>query len=404
MIHVTSISISPHSLYINRGDTVTLTAYNQDNIAVPVTWKDYPNGNVLATNSSTYTFSTTNSTPYGDYVFEVFHDGRDTSWAYASIEVQPHSISVIPQNEVVEVGDTITFTLLTDMGDSCDGRWLLNNQLDNIVIGPTCTITVTADMVGSNFYRVIYYGNKDLQTYAYFTVTDNGTEEPEPSSEPSPEPSPEPSGDWVTIPDMNASQSTQTNTILSAITEAVQEIKTAVQNDSRIYDLFTQSFVYHNFDFNTGKLSAQGITLNGFVPTFNHFAQNVEQYLGMLVDVRASEDEEEVKSETKGFLSILSDLFKADENTGKAEANTDDMNTIFDVGDDVKVYFSTGGNIGDIATIINSSDTWSWFGDEVAAEIDSVPSTYSRDCIENYYYKNYSEFYANVLGREWGDS
>lgn len=310
------------------------------------------------------------------------------------VVVAPEYITITPSSSSVAFNETVTLTSNYNDGSVCNAHWYI---ADEQVASNQSTYSPSFSSAGEYTVTAKWSYYPLIETTAVITVNDNGGSTPEPS------------GDWVTNDQMDASQNAQTLTIVNSIKSestliqaAIKSLETTLSN-SQIYQLFTQSFTFYNFDFATGQLSTTGVTLNGFVPTFNYWAQNVEKYLGMLVDVRASEVEEEVKEETSGFWDILLGFFKPKDNGDEATANTDDMNTILGIGDDVQGYFDAGGNIGDIDSIINSDDTWAWFGDEVAADIDSVPVTYSRSApvIEDYYSKAYSDFYSNVLGREW---
>ncbi len=307
--------------------------------------------------------------------------------------------------------------------------WYVNDVLQNDVQF-TATFSYTFDTAGTYVIKAYsYYYDDPIYNTSTVTVTadDSGTTDPDPDPEPSespdpdpepsesPDPDPEPSddggettGDWVTNTQMNTSQSSQTSTIIASIESestiiqnAVKSLETTLSN-SAILDYLKQSLTFRDFDFATGELSTTTNTYEGIVPLFAHWAQNVEEYLGILVEARGNEVEESVKEQTTGFWDILLGLFKPKDNGDKANANTDDLNTVLGIGQDVQSYFDAGGNITDFASVFNSEDTWAWFGDAVASEIDNVPSTYSREIIIDYRAEVYNEFYQNVLGRNWG--
>lgn len=317
------------------------------------------------------------------------------------VVVEPEYITISPETSDVEVGDTVVLSSYYDNGERCYSHWYIDGEQ---VSNNTTSYTFTADSIGTTVITAKWSFYPNVTTTASVTVADSGTTDPDPE----PSESPELDNDYVTNPEMDASQSAQTSTIIASIESESNIIQSAIKSleatlsNSAILDYFKQSLIFRDFDFATGELSTTETTYEGFVPLFGHWAQNVEKYLGMLVDVRASEKEEELKENTGGFWDILLGLFKPNSETGKATANADDMSSILGIGSDLQGYFDAGGNIGDIATIINDEETWAWFSDEVAADIDNVPVTYSREPIVDYRAKAYSEFYSNVLGRDWG--
>lgn len=381
-----------------RGQSSTLTAVDNNGNAVYCNWYDYNSNTLLASNSTTYNFTVPSSAAYGVYTVKAVYVDDISIVAVKPYAVYPVEYRITPTTASIKTGESVTFRTFDGYGSSVRSWWYLDGNLLNVPDNDTqCTITFPD--AGTYTVTAECYYNYSLTSVASVTVTVGDDTESDIT----------PNGDYVTNDQMNASQTSQTSTIVnsiknesSIIQSAIKALETTLSN-SNIYQLFTQSFTYYDFDFATGKLSTNGVTLNGFVPTFNYWAQNVEKYLGMLVDVRASEIEEEVKAESSGFWEILLGFFKPMDNGDKATANTDDMNTILGIGDDVQGYFDAGGNIGDIDSIIKSDDTWAWFGADVAADIDSVPVTYSRSApvIVDYYSKVYSDFYSNVLGREW---
>lgn len=358
----------------------------------------------LDTNTATYTHTIPSNETYGGYFIEAVAVADTSITASTFVIVAPEYIFITPASVSVSTNEAVTLTAKYDDGTDCPAHWYIANaQVANTQITYSPSFTTEGEYIVTakwSYYPLI-------ETTAVITVTDSGSTDPDPE----PSPSPDPSDDYVTIPDMNASQNAQTSSIIASIeaeSNIIQSAITALEttlSNSRIYDLFTQSFMFYDFDFETGDLSTTGNTYNGFVPTFNHWAQNVERYLGMLVEVRASKVEEEVKEETKGFWDILLGLFTPKENGDKATANTDDVSEFVSFGDDVRSFFDTGGNIDDVVTVLNSDSLWLWFTDEAAADLDTTITTFGRgEPIKDFYGESYSNFYENVLGREWGDS
>lgn len=324
------------------------------------------------------------------------------------VVVEPEYITISPETSDVGFGDTVVLSSYYDNGDRCNSHWYIDGEQ---VANNTSSYTFTADSIGTTVITAKWSFYPNVTTTASVTVTDSGTTDPDPEPSESPEPSPEPDNDYVTNPEMDASQSAQTSTIIASIESESNIIQSAIKSlentlsNSAILDYFKQSLIFRDFDFATGELSTTETTYEGFVPLFGHWAQNVENYLGQLVADKGNEKQEAVKKETAGFWDILLGLFTPNAETGKATANADDMNSIVSFSSDIRGFFNTGGNISDFVTVVNDDSTWAWFSDEAAADLDTTVITYDRcEPIRNYYAENYSSFYTGVLGREWEGS
>lgn len=317
------------------------------------------------------------------------------------VVVEPEYITISPEISDVEVGDTVVLSSYYDNGERCYSHWYIDGEQ---VSNNTTSYTFTADSIGTTVITAKWSFYPNVTTTASVTVADSGTTDPDPE----PSESPELDNDYVTNPEMDASQSAQTSTIIASIESESNIIQSAIKSlentlsNSAILDYFKQSLVFRDFDFATGELSTTETTYEGFVPLFGHWAQNVENYLGQLVAGKGNEQQEAIKKETAGFWDILLGLFKPNAETGKATASADDMSSIVSFSDSVRGFFNTGGSITDVVTILNSDDIWLFFSDEAAADLDTTVTTYGRkEPIHKYYAENYRNFYTEVLGREW---
>ena len=76
------------------------------------------------------------------------------------------------------------------------------------------------------------------------------------------------------------------------------------------------------------------------------------------------------------------------------------------MSDDVLGYFETGGQVGDINTVVNDDSTWLWFTAQTAADLDTTGSSLALADTEfesevDSYTQWYASFYRDVLGRDY---
>jgi hypothetical protein len=152
-----SVSISPSSSILDIGQSVTLTASENQSQTYTFSW--YLNGKSVGSNSSSYTFTPSSAGSYSIYVNATAGSSTvKSNTATVTVDNAP-TVSISPSSEKVNVGTTINFQSTVSGGTGTFSYlWYLNG---------TKTTTVTST------YSFTPTGNATY--YVYVVVNDTGT-------------------------------------------------------------------------------------------------------------------------------------------------------------------------------------------------------------------------------------
>lgn len=145
--------------------------------------------------------------------------------------------------------------------------------------------------------------------------------------------------------------------------------------------------------------------VGGFIPLLNTHLNWLGENLGHLAFMFASDDDISLKADSQPVLDEVTDTVFGT-GSGKVKLDVSNVSDLTGMSDDVLGYFETGGQLGDINTVVNDDSTWLWFTAQTAADLDTTGSSLSLTydetdyCIDSHT-KWYSLFYRDVLGRDY---
>lgn len=143
-------------------------------------------------------------------------------------------------------------------------------------------------------------------------------------------------------------------------------------------------FSWQNYNLETHELdSAQSLT--GQNALFGTAFQSIEENLGRLTYVFASDDEIELRDEADPSVNQFRDSFGG----GASVSDVAQMKSTFD---DVETLLDTGFDIDDLFDSFNDDSSWlSWFTVDTASSLDSTPSVLTVGDDDPYNHYAYQE-------------
>lgn len=149
------------------------------------------------------------------------------------------------------------------------------------------------------------------------------------------------------------------------------------------------SFSWQSYNLDTHELDSVQ-TLTGQNQLFQTAFQSIEENLGRLTYVFASDDELELRDEADPGVASFKDAFG-----GGAKAK--DIGQMKNTFNDVETMFDTGFSINDFFDSLGSDDSWlSWFSAETAYALDSTPAVMTVGDEDPYNHQAYQDHLAAV--------
>lgn len=147
------------------------------------------------------------------------------------------------------------------------------------------------------------------------------------------------------------------------------------------------------------------VNATGLGPMLRVALGNVGENLAKLAFMFAADDDVQLKADSQPVLDEVTDTVFGS-GSGKVKLDVSNVSDLTGMSDDVLGYFETGGQIGDINTVVNNDSTWLWFTSQTAADLDTTGSSLSRAAVElepeiDSHTKWYASFYRDVLGRDY---
>lgn len=149
------------------------------------------------------------------------------------------------------------------------------------------------------------------------------------------------------------------------------------------------SFSWREYNLETHELDAAQ-SLTGQNQFMNTAFQSIEENLGRLAYVFASDDELELRDSADPGVASFKDAFG-----GGAKAK--DIGQMKNTFNDVEAMFDTGFSINDFFGSLNSDSSWSaWFTSTTASALDATPTVMSVRGEDTYNHQAYYDHLAEV--------